>query len=290
MNAAIVTIGNELLAGYTVDSNATWIGRKLMDLGLETVFKISVRDIKQDVADAFGQASEKADVILSTGGLGPTHDDVTKEAFCQFSGASLEFDEDYFEDLRRKFQARGLDMPESNRDQAYVPDRGEIIPNPRGSALGLTYESDGKRFYLLPGVPLEMKTMMEETVLPELKELVSSPTKVTTLRTTGIPESAVMDRVSDLLASSEVSVAFIPGFTGVDIRLSSSRWDAITELSRALQDRLGSYVYGEDWVKLEEVLGTLLRTKGLTVSAAESCTGGLLGDRFTDIPGSSDYF
>ncbi|MFQ6674993.1 MAG: competence/damage-inducible protein A [Fidelibacterota bacterium] len=290
MNAAIVTIGNELLAGYTVDSNATWMGRKLMDLGIETVFKISVRDVKKEVTDALALAGEKGDVILTTGGLGPTLDDVTKEAFCQFSGASLVFHEEYYETLRRKFRSRGMEMPESNRDQARIPDRGDIIPNPRGSALGIAYERGGKRFYLLPGVPLEMKTMMEETVLPRLKKLVSSPKMVTTLRTTGMPESAVMDRVSDLVTASDVRVAFIPGFTGVDIRLTSSRREAVGELASALRDRLGSAVYGEGWVKLEETVGTLLRNRGLTVSAAESCTGGLLGDRLTDVPGSSDYF
>lgn len=290
MNAAIVTIGNELLSGYTVDSNATWISRKLMDLGIETVFKISVKDVIDDVVDALKLAGGKAGVIVTTGWLGPTHDDVTKEAFCRFAGAKLVFSEAYFGKLRQRYESSGMVMSKSNRDQAYLTDKGEVIPNTQGSALGIAFRTKEKVYYFLPGVPLEMKSMMEETILPGLKETVASPRKVFTLRTTGIPESSLMDKVSDLIEASPVTVAFIPGFMGVDLRLMSSDWNGIQDLQSALRDRLDTTVYGEGWVKLEEVIGTLLRADGLTLSAAESCTGGLLGDRLTDVPGSSDYF
>ncbi|MEE9166245.1 MAG: competence/damage-inducible protein A [Candidatus Neomarinimicrobiota bacterium] len=289
MKAAIISIGNELLGGFSLDSNSTWIGRKLMDLGIRTTFKMSVRDSREDIVEALGIAGEKADLIICTGGLGPTNDDVTKEAFCDFMGANLKFDKEYYGELVEKFDRRGLEIPDSNQVQAYIPDRGSVIPNPKGSALGIMFEKDETRYYVLPGVPMEMKTMMEEIVLPNLQGIVTQSLSVHTIRTTGIMESALYDLLSDLVQTSEIEVSFLPGFMGVDLRLTHTDPDAVTEFMSAVYDRAGDYVYGEDWETLEEVVGKLLRENNVTVAAAESCTGGLLTDRLTNVPGSSDY-
>ena len=290
MNVAVITIGNELLGGYTLDTNATWIGRKLMDIGIQTTIKISVPDSKSDILNALGIAKEKSDVIICTGGLGPTNDDVTRASFCDFINAQLVFDEKYYETLVDRFKRRGFEIPESNRGQAYILDKGEIIPNPKGSALGIQYQEDHKRYFVLPGVPSEMKAMMEETILPELKSLSPDSLSVHTIRTTGIMESALYNLLSDTIGESSVDVSFIPGFMGVDMRLTSRDSDAVMELSSEIYDRVGNYIYAEQWETLEAVVGRLLKEKGLSIAVAESCTGGLLADRLTNVPGSSEYF
>ena len=290
MRVAIITIGDEILGGFTLDSNSTWMARKLMDIGIATNWKMSVGDNAADIKEAFQISSEKSDVVLCTGGLGPTADDITMETFAEYISSELIFDEDYYERLKSIFDERGYEMPESNRSQAYLSDKGDIIPNPKGSARGVKYVADGTSYYILPGVPSEMKAMMEETILPEIKSTVKESINVTTLRTTGMMESALYDVLQEVLTGSKVRVGFLPGFTGVDIRLSSTDRDEVMELASAIYEKIGRTIYAEDWETLEAAVGRGLREKGLTVAVAESCTGGLLGDRFTNVPGSSDYF
>jgi len=290
VRVAIITIGDEILGGFTLDSNSTWMARKLMDIGIATNWKMSVGDNAADIKEAFQISSEKSDVVLCTGGLGPTADDITMETFAEYISSELIFDEDYYERLKSIFDERGYEMPESNRSQAYLSDKGDIIPNPKGSARGVKYVADGTSYYILPGVPSEMKAMMEETILPEIKSTVKESINVTTLRTTGMMESALYDVLQEVLTGSKVRVGFLPGFTGVDIRLSSTDRDEVMELASAIYEKIGRTIYAEDWETLEAAVGRGLREKGLTVAVAESCTGGLLGDRFTNVPGSSDYF
>ncbi|MCH8012190.1 MAG: competence/damage-inducible protein A [Candidatus Marinimicrobia bacterium] len=290
MNAALIIIGNELLSGFTLDSNSTWMGRKLLDIGIKTMIKLTVGDSGNAIIDSLRSVDEKYDIVILSGGLGPTHDDVTKKAFCEFIGAELVFDESYFLKLSESFKRRGIDIPESNRDQAYIPTKGEIIPNSRGSALGLKFVKDKTRFYVVPGVPSEMMTMMDEYILPELSEIAPHDLIITTIRTTGLMESALFDTLKDIMKSTEVDVSFLPGFMGVDIRLSSRNEKVVMELSSNIYDLIGNFIYSEDWETLEETVGRLLREQGLTIAVAESCTGGLLSDRITNIPGSSDYF
>ena len=290
MNAGIISVGNELLMGFTLDSNSTWIARKLLDLGIKVDLKLTIADNEGEILEAFKTLSSRCDVILCTGGLGPTSDDVTKSAYCDFIQAGLELNEDYFEELKKKFEDRQLVMSDSNREQAMVPDKGETIPNSLGSALGLKFVDEESRIYVMPGVPSEMKRMMEETVLPELEQLPRDELHVTTIRLTGIMESALYDQVKDLLNDNIVKVAFLPGFLGVDVRLMSRDKDSLLELSGQFFDRLGNYVYAEDWETLEDAVGRLLIERGLTLATAESCTGGLLGNRITNVAGSSEYY
>ena len=290
MNAGIISVGNELLMGFTLDSNSTWIARKLLDLGIKVDLKLTIADNEGEILEAFKTLSSRCDVILCTGGLGPTSDDVTKSAYCDFIQAGLELNEDYLEELKKKFEDRQLVMSDSNREQAMVPDKGETIPNSLGSALGLKYVDEENHIYVMPGVPSEMKRMMDETVLPELEQLPRDELHVTTIRLTGIMESALYDQVKDLLNDNIVKVSFLPGFLGVDVRLMSRDKDSLLELSGQFFDRLGNYVYAEDWETLEDAVGRLLIERGLTLATAESCTGGLLGNRITNVAGSSEYY
>ena len=290
MKSAILTIGDELLGGYTLDSNGAWIGRKLMDIGIRTIWKTSMGDIKGEIVEAMALAANKADIVICTGGLGPTRDDVTMDAYCEFTGATLETDEDYLELLRERFSRRGVDMPKSNLNQGHVPDRGTVIPNSKGSARGMSCTVDGTWLCILPGVPAEMKSMMEETVLPELEQMSPSELIITNIRTTGVMESKLHDLLEPAMEESAVNIAFLPSFSGVDLRLTAGEESAVTELASNIYDLAGKYIYAEDWVTLEQSVGESLREKGLMLALAESCTGGLLGDRITNVPGSSEYF
>ncbi len=290
MNAGIISVGNELLSGFTLDSNSTWMARKLLDFGITVDLKLTIPDDEGEITAAFKVMFDRCDIILCTGGLGPTSDDVTKDAYCKFIGAELYLDEDYLTDLQKRFERRGLTMSDSNREQAMVPNKGETIPNSLGSALGLKYVDEEKRIYVMPGVPSEMKRMMEETVLPELEKLPREELHVTTIRLTGIMESALYDQVKDLVNDDVVKVAFLPGFLGVDVRLMSRDKESLLQLSGQFFDRIGNYVYAEDWETLEDAVGRLLIERGLTLATAESCTGGLLGSRITNVAGSSEYF
>ena len=290
MKSAILTIGDELLGGFTLDSNGAWIGRKLMDIGIRTIWKTSVGDIKGEIVEAMALAASKADIVICTGGLGPTRDDITMDAYCEFTGATLEMDKEYLELLRERFSRRGVDMPESNLNQGLVPDRGTIIPNSKGSARGLWCTVDGTWLCVLPGVPAEMKSMMEETVLPELEQMSPNELIITNIRTTGVMESQLHDLLESAMEESAVNIAFLPGFSGVDLRLTAGDESAVAELASNIYDLAGKYIYAEDWVTLEQSVGESLREKGLMLALAESCTGGLLGDRITDVPGSSEYF
>lgn len=290
MKSSILTIGNELLCGYTIDSNAAWIGRKLIDIGIKTVWKSSVLDHNDEIVSAMSMAAQKADIIICTGGLGPTRDDVTLDAYREFTGSDLELDAKYLHTLKSKFERRGVIMPESNRNQALVPNKGDVIPNPKGSARGFSCYVDGVLICILPGVPLEMKTMMEETVLPKLESMEPSEIFVTNIRTTGVMESKLHDLLEPSIVASSVSTAFLPGFSGVDIRLASNDKSAVKTLAGDIYSLAGKYVYAEDWVTLEESVGKYLLDMAKTLAIAESCTGGLLGDRITNIPGCSQYF
>ena len=290
MKSSIITIGNELLGGYTVDSNGAWIGRKLIDIGIAPCWKSTVADNKEEIINAMSLAINKANVVICTGGLGPTNDDLTLDAYCDFVNTELEIDQKYLEDLKSRFKKRGVSMPVVNENQALIPKRGTIIPNPKGSARGISCIIDDTWFCILPGEPSEMKAMMDDTVLPELNKMNSEDIFVSNIRTTGIMESVLYELLANTIIDNNISISFLPGFSGVDIRLTSNDETAISTLAKEIYKLAGKFIYAEDWVTLEESVGESLRDKGLTLSIAESCTGGLLSDRITNIPRCSDYF
>ncbi len=290
MNLALITIGNELLSGFTVDTNAAWIGKKLSKIGVQVSIHITIDDRVESIVSTLKSVSDKNAVIV-TGGLGPTHDDVTSSSFFKYFDDTPQFSEEYWEVLTQRFLKITSTIPDLNRNQAMIPTKGTTIPNPVGSARGLQYEKDGCTYFSLPGVPNEMKAMMTESVLPFLEKKSHHNLIVRTIRTTGIPESALAEKVDIILREHpDVSMAFLPQLIGVDIRLTGKIESKISSCQHELESELGDLVFGYDNEGLENVVGTLLLKKGLTLSVAESCTGGLLAHRLTNIPGSSAYF
>jgi len=297
---SIISIGDELLIGQTINTNAAYIGEKLTALGYEVLKTFVVGDSKEDILRVLKEAESISDFIFITGGLGPTHDDITRSCILQYFNTRLVFHEETFERIKKLFERRNIAMPEINRDQAMVPEIAKVIPNDYGTAPGYDIEKDCKRFFVMPGVPHEMKGMMESTILPDLKRLIQSKGifyNQILLYTTGIPESALYSKLQDLYPLfEEVKVAFLPSQFGVKIRLSY-RSDSeelnlkkIKFVEEKIYERVGDYIYSNEKPAIEEVIGIILTEKKLKLAVAESCTGGLLCDRITNVPGSSNYF
>ena len=297
MKAEIISIGNELLNGNTVNTNATFISRKLHLIGIPTQWVQTVADDPKHIRGALEAAMQRADIILVTGGLGPTHDDITKKVICEFLGSELIINEDILKDVEAKFARRGIPMPEINRSQALVPRDARLMPNPVGTAPGMIFTRGEKIIFVMPGVPREMKAMMENSVIPLLrKKCYACRVQVDLFRTTGIPESAIYERIQHRMKDySSYEIAFLPQFTGVDIRVirrgkdidNAKKFERFTAL---LQEEIGQYIYTADERELEAVVGELLKAHKMTLSVAESLTGGLVQDKITNVPGSSEYF
>ena len=292
MNIALITIGNELLAGFTVNTNAAWIGNHVIQTGGNIIWHQTIGDSKNEIHDSLNQIPKDINAVIITGGLGPTHDDVTAHALYKYANDIPVFDEKYWQYLQDKLAKRNLKLPEINRNQSMKPVKGTIIPNPIGSARGLHFQVDGKDLFVLPGVPREMKAMMESTVLPWIADQSAGGLTVRTIRTTGIMESGLAEKIGDIVdaLADEIKIAFLPQFTGVDIRVSSTDKDAVDQKVYEINVQAGKYIYGYDNDQLEEKVGQLLNANNLSISTAESCTGGLVGHRLTNVSGSSDYY
>ncbi len=296
--AEIITIGDEIISGHTIDTNSIHIAKKLAEIGLPTKFKSSVGDDIKDMETVFHNALSRTDVIIVTGGLGPTDDDVTKRAIVKVFKRNLVFHEDVLEDLKKRFAARGIKMPSINQNQALLPQGATYLANRTGSAIGIVIEEQGKIFCSLPGVPREMQVMVDEELIPFLKTRI--PTrylKIIKLRTTGIFESALAELIMPHLNIPEtVKFAYLPSYGGVDLRIISSATtkeeseSAAESIAGTLRKLIGKYIYGENDDTLESVVGQLLRERGEKLAVAESCTAGLLAGKIADVPGSSDYF
>lgn len=292
MNIALITIGNELLSGFTVNTNAAWIGNHTIQSGGNITWHQTIGDTKEEIHATMQQIPEKIKAVIITGGLGPTHDDVTANALYEFTQDSPVFDEEYWQFLQNLLSKRKLKLPEINRNQAMRPSNGEIITNPVGSARGLHFLVDGKDIFALPGVPREMKAMMKSFVLPWIADQSSGGMTVHTIRTTGIMESGLAEKMNNIVEvlDDEMNIAFLPQFIGVDLRISGTDENEINQTIKKIEETVGKYIYGRDNDNLEEIVGKLLNSRKLSISTAESCTGGLLGHRLTNVPGSSDYF
>lgn len=304
MDLELVTIGTELLLGFTVDSNAADIARALAPAGARVLRRTTVSDQGDAIAAAVREALARTGFVITTGGLGPTRDDVSKHAVAALFGMPLELDQDYLARLRERFERLGRGpMPESNRTQAEVPRGALILANRWGSAPGLWLEGPPGVAVLLPGVPHEARRLLEHEVLPRIRERAArahGATVVTlsrTLRTTGIGESALADRIGSLEGLiAPVTLAYLPGTDGVDLRLTA--WgvppaDAERLLSRAaetLVPSLGAHYYGDDACDLAALVLERLERRALKLAVAESCTGGHLGERITAVPGASRSF
>jgi nicotinamide-nucleotide amidase len=298
MKAEIITIGDELLFGQIQDTNSSFIGETLTAEGVEVVFKTSVGDDINRITEALNTARTRADLIIASGGLGPTQDDLTKKAVVKAFKRNLIFHQEIIEQIEDSFRNRGSAMPKVNQNQALIPQGAKALPNRWGVAPGIFLEDDKTLFFAVPGVPAEMRWMVENEILPILRTR-KPPHSILhlKLKTTGISESAMYEKIEKLIDPKEdVKVAFLPGYLGVDVRLTAESADEsqaqarIDELEQKIREVLGDYIYGTDRETLEEVVGKLLSERRKTMAVAESCTGGLIGARLTNVSGSSQYF
>jgi nicotinamide-nucleotide amidase len=292
----LISIGNEILSGWTINTNASWLAQKLTSIGLSVRWITCIADINTEIETALEIASQRAEIIICTGGLGPTPDDLTKHSICKFFNTKLQLSQETLTDIEKIFEGRNLRMPEVNRNQAMVPQSAKLVKNSFGTAPGLLLEKNRKQYYFLPGVPMEMKAMVGNLILKQLKQkfqLSDIPTIL--LRTTGIPESRLFEKIETTLKKHpQFQVSFLPKSTGVDIRIKYTDDHDITEgLLKGFQDELRAtlkkYIYSDKDIDLPEILGGILIARELTLSIGESFTGGLISDWITDIPGSSAY-
>jgi nicotinamide-nucleotide amidase len=299
----LITIGDELLLGFTIDTNAAYLARELARVGVEIVRRTTVGDRAPDIAAAVADALARTGAIVTTGGLGPTSDDLTKPAIAALFGRGMDFDPATYARIEQRWRDRGLPgvPPETNRQQAMIPQGADVLTNNHGTAPGIWIEDDrGRWVAMLPGVPREMRGMVVDTLVPRLRERGPGSMVVVrsrTLRTTGIAESAVAERLGELARGVDgLPLAYLPGEDGVDLRLTARDMtpsDADRLLAggvEQLRERVGRFAYGEDGADLAAVVLDACRARHLHLGVAESCTGGLLGARITAVPGSSDVF
>lgn len=298
MDVEIVTIGDELLLGKSVDTNSAFIADKISSLGLNVRFKSSVGDAVEEIEDAIKLAVKRAGIVITTGGLGPTDDDNTKKAIVKVFQRRLVFDEKLLEDIRSRYAKRGFEMPAINQNQALIPTGTQIFKNKIGSAVGIGIIESDFIFIALPGVPAEMKQIINDEIIPFLSgKNLGQPAEVITLRTNGIVESRLAEMLSDeLKLEPGVKLAYLPTVSGVDLRIVANGSDdnAVKEKSQRLvtfiEKKVGNKIYGRNAETLQSIIGQLLKDNDKTIAVAESCTGGMLGEIITTVPGSSKYF
>ncbi|HEY8173282.1 MAG TPA: competence/damage-inducible protein A [Dehalococcoidia bacterium] len=297
MKAEILSIGTEILLGEIVDTNAQYIASRLPAMGIDLYFKAVVGDNLDRLTETIGRARERSDVVICTGGLGPTEDDLTREAICAVLQEEPRVDTDLEANLRAFFERRGYAMPERNVKQCWVIPSARPIPNPRGTAPGWWAERDGKIIVAMPGPPTEMSRMWENEVAPELARRSSGSILVTrTLKTTGIGEGTVDEMVSALLKSTNPSIGIYARADGVHLRIAAKApeeqgaWQLIRPVEEDARRILGPAIWGADDETFESTVGAMMLERGVKLATMESCTGGLLASTVTDVSGSSAYF
>jgi nicotinamide-nucleotide amidase len=299
ITAELLTIGDELLYGQILDTNAQWMSVALSDAGIKVVRKTTVGDIDSEMMTAFAEAESRVDIVLITGGLGPTNDDRTKPCLARYFNCELAIHEEALAEVTTFFKSRGRELTEVNRQQAALPVCCQKITNAIGTAPGMWFERNGKVFMSMPGVPHEMKRMMTDIVIPKLKQTFATPVihhKV--IRTIGIGESFLADKIKDWEDSlpSHIKLAYLPSLGEVRLRLTSLGDSLETlkaeaeDLTARLHTRVGQFIYGYGEDPIEVVVGRMLTERNQTISVAESCTGGYLSHLITSVPGSSTYF
>ena len=304
----LITIGDELLLGFTIDTNSAHISRALAAAGIEVVRRTTVSDEANAIAEAVREALDRTGAVITTGGLGPTSDDLTKPAIARIFGREMKLDEEIASALEKRWLARfpNGSFPKTNRSQAEVPEGARILTNRHGSAPGIWLEDDrGRWVAMMPGVPREMRGMLAEELLPAIKSRfpdADSAVISKTVRTTGFAESAIAEALgADFLARlgddfKALSLAYLPGVAGVDLRVTARGMpkaraeQLVNEAAMKLREQVSAYVYGEGDDDLASVVIGRCRELGLKLAVAESCTGGLIGERITNIPGSSEIF
>ena len=299
MGAELLTIGTELLLGQIVDTNASWMSLRLAEEGIDVFYKSTVGDNWGRIEAAIRLAVSRADVLIMTGGLGPTEDDLTREVLAAVLNRPLHLDTAVLRHIEERFARRRIAMAENNRKQAMVPEGAKVLHNPRGTAPGLLIRSEGRVFVCMPGVPSEMKPMLLEQVIPQIREVFGIRSRIVSrvLKTCGISESTLDQRIGDYFREMQNPTIGVLAHAGeIHVRLTCKGEDPaeiavrLDDLEQKIRERLGHLIFGRDDEKLEAIVGRLLRERKATLAVAESCTGGLVASRLTDIAGSSDYF
>jgi len=299
MRASIITIGDELLIGQTIDTNSAWMGAELSKSGFDVYRMTSIHDRREDILNALAEAAGKSDVVLITGGLGPTSDDITKQTLCEYFGTRLVTDRSVLEMIGEMMNHRKMAMNENNRRQAEVPESCRVLKNAVGTAPGMWFEKDKTIYISMPGVPFEMKYIMTEHVLPELnKRFISQVIIHKNIMTYGTFEA----KLAELLEPFEkelpeaIKLAYLPAWGIIKLRLTGTGdnqkevQDIIDDQVRKLYKAIPEFIYAEDEESMEMLTGRLLRTGKKTLCTAESCTGGAIASLITSVPGSSEYY
>jgi nicotinamide-nucleotide amidase len=295
----VVAVGTELLLGQIVNGNAATIGAALALNGFDSHYQQVVGDNHERMVTAIATAAARSDAVIITGGIGPTQDDITREALCAVTGRSMVRNEEYVDALRRRFESMGREMPENNRRQADYPEGAEQLPNPKGTAPGIALDHEGTTFFALPGVPEEMILLLNDHVLPRLRAASGDDRTLHSrvLRTWGLSESAVAHTLDDLyLATTNPSIAFLASAGEIKVRITAKAPDEasaiamIQPIEAEVRDRLGSVIFGVDDDTIEPVICALLAERDWTIALAESATGGLVASRLTSVAGASAVF
>ena len=298
MNAEIIAVGSELLTPEKTDTNSLWLTGKLNENGIEVKLKTIVGDDEERLEETIRDAITRSDVVITTGGLGPTEDDVTRQVSGRAVSRELIYHEELETELRERFRRWGREMPEINKRQAFVIEGAEILPNPNGSAVGMMLELTDRLFVVLPGPPRELKPMFETFVLPKLKSKAGEIyVKRRILRVSGMGESAVDEEIAPIYgAFKNVQTSILFNKSEIEVHLSAQSdtereaEEVLDTLAGKIVEALGTAVFAVNGQTMEEVVGKMLADSGKTLALAESCTGGLIGMRLTDVPGSSKYF
>lgn len=287
-----VAIGNEILIGKTINTNESFIGEQLSTTGMPLESSITIKDDKKMIMDTIGRCWENFDVVITSGGLGPTHDDVTKDAMYEFFKKELVFDPQTWSNIQKMYAVKNIPIPKIVKSQAEIPQGFTPLPNKNGTAPGLYYSENNRHFFALPGVPAEMRSIFVEHVMPILQKNISChPIYQKTIRTIGIPESILFTQTKRVHETAETNIAFLPKSGLVDIRVYGTCEQEIEEnITKFLEIIPSQNIYGFDEETIEGKFHKKMMSSGKTVSAAESCTGGLIESLITDNPGSSEYF
>jgi nicotinamide-nucleotide amidase len=298
LSAEIIAIGSELLTPERSDTNSLWLTRRLNDIGIEVKLKTIVGDDRGRIEESIGDALKRSDIVLTTGGLGPTADDITRECAAAAAGRELLYIDELERDLKERFRRWGREMPAINKRQAFIIDGSEVLPNPNGSAVGMYLQTSGRSLVLLPGPPRENQRMFDGHVLPRLREMAGEfYVKRRVLKVAGMGESAV-DEIAEPIYSRYLNVQTSILFNRTEVELHIAAHgdsekvavETADKLANDLHAALGKAVFTTDGETMEEVIGRMLRGRGETLALAESCTGGLIARRITEVAGSSEYF
>lgn len=299
MNAEIITIGDELLIGQVIDTNSAWLGQQLSTLGIKLHYKSSISDNKEAILKALHDAERRSNIIIITGGLGPTKDDITKVTMCEYFNTHLIQNDKVLEWVQHIFRFRKMPMLDVNNMQALVPANCEVLWNKNGTAPGMWFDIDDKIFISMPGVPFEMKTIFEEEAIPKIKNKFNlAAIYHRTLQTVSIGESYLAKKIEDIedALPSHIKLAYLPSVGAVRLRFSAYGEDKthlekeVDVFVKQVHERISDHIYGEGDDSLTQTLGNLLKARKQTIATAESCTGGYIAHQLTSVAGSSSYF